>query len=107
VVRVVTDLGLVNVDPERNPSDPLRPAPPRDEPLEPLPVREPERVTGVSDRKRWIPLDGLGEGTVTVLEVMMPEHNWLGTHAVWYRWDGSRAGHLLPADEFKRRFRPA
>jgi hypothetical protein len=73
----------------------------------PLPALEPERVTGVSAGEEWIPLNGLGEGTVTVLEVMMPEHKWLRTHAVWYRWDGSRAGHLLATDEFKRRFGPA
>jgi hypothetical protein len=79
-----------------------------DESVGPFPPSEPQHLAGVLHRTQWAARSdgGLSEGTVTVLEVLSPEHNWLRTLAVWYRWDDSRAGNLLPTDEFKLRFEP-
>jgi Protein of unknown function (DUF4241) len=106
VARVLTDLGLIHLNPEANPDDPLRPGRPWDESVGPLPPSELERRTGIVRGERWTPRSdtGLEQGTVTVIEVYMPDHNWLRTLAVWYAWDDSRAGNLMAAAEFERRF---
>jgi hypothetical protein len=106
IARVVSDLGLIHLNPELHPNDPMQPGSPWDEAVGPFPPNEPERRSGLVRNTRWIARCevGLGEGTVKVLEVLSPAHNWLRTLAVWYRWEDSRAGNLLPADEFKRRF---
>jgi hypothetical protein len=106
IARVLSDLGLIHLNPELHPSEPMRPGSPWDESVGPFPPGEAYRRAGVVRNTQWEAgsRGGLDDGTVTVLEVLSPEHNWLRTLAVWYRWDDSRAGNLLPADEFKRRF---
>lgn len=108
IARVLSDLGLLHLNPEEHPADPLRPGSPWVEEIGPIPKSQPQLATGITYGEQWVPRAGvrLEEGTVTVLEVLLPEHNWLRTHAVWFRWDESRAGNLLPADEFKRSFEP-
>ena len=108
IVRVVSDLGLIHLNPGLHPNDPMRPGLYLGRVGRAVPAgeSEPERGSGVVRNTKWVARSetGLGEGTVKVLEVLAPAHNWLRTRAVWYRWEDSRAGNLLPADEFKRRF---
>jgi hypothetical protein len=104
---VVSDLGIIHVDPEMNPDEPLRPGSPPVEPSCERIANEPERVAGVASGERFRAVDRASGDTVTILEVMLPERSWLRALSVWYRWDGSRAGDALPAEEFRRRFRRA
>jgi hypothetical protein len=107
IVHVVSDLGILHVDPEMNPDEPLRSGSPPAEPSYERFLSKPEREAGVASGERYLAVDEARGGTVTVLEVMLPEHCWLGAPAVWYRWDGSRVGDVLPAEEFRRQFRRA
>ena len=52
-------------------------------------------------------IQSIKAGTVTVLEVTLPEVAWPGTLAVWFRWDATRVGDVLPAADFRDRFAPA
>jgi hypothetical protein len=109
-VRVLTDLGLLGLDPEIDPTQPLRaygPSPAHDPPPGPieLPPQHPEVSTGIRAMSRWIPREGaVGEpGAVTVLEVRAAEHSWLNDCSVWYR-RADNSGRLATVGEFKRRF---
>lgn len=104
IVHVVSDLGILHVNPEAHTDDPLRPGPPPAEPSYERMMNQPEREAGVASGERYRARDGASGDTVTVLEVMLPEHCWLRTLSVWFRWDGSRAGDVLPAEEFRRQF---
>jgi hypothetical protein len=104
ISRIISDLGILHVDPEAHPDDPLRPGPPPPEPVYERVMSEPERQAGVARGARYRAADGASGETVTVLEVMLPEHCWLRTLAVSYRWDSTRVGDVLPATEFRRRF---
>jgi hypothetical protein len=107
IATVVSDLGILHVDPEMTPEDPLRPGSPPAEPSHARVISKPEREAGVTSGKRYRAVGGGTDHTVTVLEVTLPEHSWLRTLSVWYRWDGSRAGDILPVEEFHRQFEQA
>ena len=105
IVRCVSDLGILHIDPETNPHEPLKPGPPPTKPTFELPLTETERDTGIARNRRYRALDQPAD-TVTVLEIRDAEHSWLGVPSVWYRRDSDRAGELLPVDEFNRRHSP-
>ena len=107
VVRVMSDLGILHVDPEAHADDPLRPCTPPAEPSYERIMNKPEREAGIASGERYQAVDGASGDTVTVLEVMLAEDCWLRTLSVWLRWDGSRAGDILPAAEFRRQFQRA
>jgi len=110
VVRVLTDLGLVGLDPQIDSKHPLRaygPSPAHDPPPPPLepPSDHPEIKSGIRASSRWVAREGAAvePGTVTVLEVRSPEHSWLNAYSVWYR-RADNSGQLATTHEFKRRF---
>lgn len=99
IARIVSDLGLLHVDPAAHPDDPLRPGSPPAEPTYERVLAPPELEAGVASGDRY----GADGDTVTVLEVMRAEHSWLRTVSVWFRRDRTRAGDILPAAEFRQR----
>jgi hypothetical protein len=110
VVRVLTDLGLLGLDPEIDPKHPLRrygPSPAHDPPPPPLdlPPDHPEVKTRIRRMSRWIAREGaVAESeAVVVLEVRLPEHSWLNDYSVWYR-RADNSGRLATVGEFRRRF---
>jgi len=107
VARIVSDLGILHIDPERNPSDPLVPGSPPQGTDDHGGLASLDSDAGAVPGGRYRPADGAPHDTVTVLEVMHPQHSWLRTESVWYRWDQTRVGDVLPASEFRRHFVPA
>ncbi len=103
VTRVISDLGLLHVDPAAHPDEPLRAGPPPPEPDHEMVLSVPEQQAGVARGQRF----RAAGGTVTVLEVTLPDIAWPGTLAVWFRWDATRTGDVLSAAEFRERFAPA
>jgi hypothetical protein len=103
VVAVVTDLGLVGVDPTLHPDDPLRPgpAPHPDRPAYQFPVGP----GGVRVGDRLEAIRGSDRGRrATVREGVLAEWSWLHVDSVRVCWEDTRAGELLPAADVRERF---
>jgi hypothetical protein len=77
ITRVVSDLGLLHVDPKAHPDDPLQPGSPPPEPSYERVFSPSEHEAGVASGERWRAAGGADGDTVTVLEVMRAEHSWL------------------------------
>jgi hypothetical protein len=103
--RVLSDLGLIHVNPESNPDAPMTPSEPLPEPVHEHITNPLEAKTGVHRGKRYRSVDEAVTETVTVLDIAAADYSWLHTDAVWFRWDLRRVGDILRACEFRARFR--
>ena len=102
---MLSDLGILHIDPAAHPDDPQRPGPPPTAPHHEPYVAEHEKAAGVRRGSRW--RDRADGRAVTVLEVLLPEHSWLRELSVTYRSDDTRTGHVLTADQFRARYTAA
>jgi hypothetical protein len=104
--RIVSDLGLLHLDPEANPDAPMTPGDPPSEPLYEHVPHPLETQTGVTFGKPYRSVNEEITETVTVLDISPSDFSWLHTDAVWFRWDRRRIGDVLPAVDFRARFAP-
>jgi hypothetical protein len=107
--RVLTDLGLLNLDPAANPDLPLRPQRRAADPptRRPRPQTPNEKAVGIASDELRIRAEDLGRANprwIRVAEVLESSETWLRQPAVAYYWTDTRAGELLPATAFATRF---